>query len=316
MAVKGRKPIPKTQREISNSLITPYDKENGNPNLANPNLDNEVNRSQQISFRGDTTKPFSVSIQDIDEAVFYYLREVIKSFVIQNGVRIPVPVIYGAPEKWKSFQKDGYYRDLNGEIMAPLIMFKRTGINKNRSIANKLDANLPYNYGVFTKGYNSKNAYDNFNVLNNRTPNKVYYSVVVPDYVTVNYQFAIFTYYVEQQNKIVEAIEYASDSYWGNPERFKFKAMIDSFGFQTELSDSNERVVRSTFDLSLNGYIIPDVIQKDMNAQKKSYEASKIIFSVEATNNEGIFLGVEQDGCLVTPTVGEKETQNRSTSIG
>jgi hypothetical protein len=288
----------------------------GNPNLANPNLDPEVNRSQQISFRNDTTKPFSVGIQDIDEAIFYYIQEVIKPFVVQNGVRIPVPLVYGSPEKWKSFQKDGYYRDLNGEIMAPLIMFKRTGMNKNRSIANKLDANLPYNYGAFVKNYTTRNAYDNFSVLNNRTPQKTFYSVVVPDYLTVTYQFAVFTYYVEQQNRIVEAIEYASDSYWGDPERFKFKAMIDSFGFQTELSQNNERIVRSTFDLSLNGYIIPDVIQKDMNAQKKFSEASKIIFAVEATGNEGIFLGVEQGGRLVTPSVSEKETQNRSTSIG
>ena len=316
MASKGRKPIPKTQRQISNSLITSYDKTQGNPNLANPELSPEVDRSNKISFRGDTTKPFSVSIQDIDEAIFYYTREVIKPFVVQNGTRIPVPVVYGSPEKWKSYQKDGYYRDLNGQIMAPLILFKRTGMTKNRSIANKIDANLPYNYGVLTKTYNVKNAYDNFAVLNNRTPNKTFYSVVIPDYLTVNYQFVVFTYYIEQQNRIVEAIEYASDSYWGDPERFKFKANIDSFGFQTELSDNNERIVRSTFDLSLNGYIIPDVIQKDMNSQKKTYEASKLIFALEATSNDAIFTGKENNGRIETPDVGEKETQNKSTSIG
>src|SRR6056300_1298656 len=293
MASKGRKPIPKTQRQISNSLITSYDKTQGNPNLANPELSPEVDRSNKISFRGDTTKPFSVSIQDIDEAIFY-----------------------GSPEKWKSYQKDGYYRDLNGQIMAPLILFKRTGMTKNRSIANKIDANLPYNYGVLTKTYNVKNAYDNFAVLNNRTPNKTFYSVVIPDYLTVSYQFVVFTYYIEQQNRIVESIEYASDSYWGDPERFKFKANIDSFGFQTELSDNNERIVRSTFDLSLNGYIIPDVIQKDMNSQKKTYEASKLIFALEATSNDAIFTGKENNGRIETPDVGEKETQNKSTSIG
>ena len=44
------------------------------------------------------------------------------------------------------------------------------------------------------------------------------------DYVTLTYSCIIQTYYVEQLNKIIEAINYASDSYWGNPERFKFKA--------------------------------------------------------------------------------------------
>jgi hypothetical protein len=44
----------------------------------NPNLGNEKGRGDQISFRGDTVKPFSIGIQDIDEAVFYYFQNVIK----------------------------------------------------------------------------------------------------------------------------------------------------------------------------------------------------------------------------------------------
>jgi hypothetical protein len=53
-----------------------------------------------------------------------------KPFVIQNGIRIEVPVIYGAPERWKSVQRDGYYKDKNGAIMAPLLMFKRDTLKK------------------------------------------------------------------------------------------------------------------------------------------------------------------------------------------
>jgi hypothetical protein len=49
----------------------------------------------------------------------------------------PVPIIYGSPERWKSVQRDGFYRDKKGKIMMPLIVFKRTSVDKNRSIANK-----------------------------------------------------------------------------------------------------------------------------------------------------------------------------------
>ena len=129
MATKGRKPIPKTQREISVSQQVPFDQEVGNPNLAN-----EINRGEQISFKGDTVKPFSIGIQDIDESIFYYFKNVIKPFVIQNGERLEVPIIYGSPEKWKSFQKDGYYRDLNGRIMMPLIMIMLLSLSCNASI--------------------------------------------------------------------------------------------------------------------------------------------------------------------------------------
>jgi len=287
MAIQGRKPIPKTQRELSISQQSPLDK--GGPGfqpIGNPNRSNELNRGRQVSFNGDTTKPFSIGIQDIDEAILYYFTNVIKPFVIQNGTRIPVPVIYGSPEKWKSFQRDGYYRDAQGRIMMPIIMFKRDNIEKVRKMSNKLDANNPHNVALYRKKYSPKNAYDNFSALNNVVPQKVNYAVVVPDYITLTYSCAINTYYMDQLNKIVEAIEYASDSYWGDPARFQFRAMIDSFAIQTEISDNAERVVSSTFSIKLNGYIIPDVIQKDLTALKKLQDVVRVRVT-EQIENEG-----------------------------
>ena len=306
---KTRKPIPPTQRELSVQQHKSFDKEVGNPNYAVET--GKTNRSLNVSFKGDNTKPFSIGIKDIDESIFYYFQNVIKPTVIQNGQRLPVPVIYASPEKMKSYQKDGYYRDQLGKIQAPLIAFKRESIDKNRTIANN-----PNNFGVFTKKYNPKNAYDNFNVLNNRIPIKTHYAVVMPDYLTVTYSCTVFTYYVEQLNKIVEAIEYASDAYWGDPQLFQFRAMIDSFSFQTELNVNDERMVRSTFTVKLNGYIIPDVLQRDLNTVIKYNDKAKIIFSVEATNNTGIFDGnVEGDRIIFNPA-SEEETKNRSTAIG
>ena len=309
-----RKPIPKTQKQLGNEQVTPTYQQAGNPNNFDQTPQN--NRALNTSFKDDTVKPFSVGIQDIDEAVFYYFQNVIQPSVIQNGARLNVPVIYGSPEKWKSFQKDGYYRDQKGRIMAPLIMFKRTDITKNRTIANKLDANYPQNFGVFTKKYTQRNAYDNFKVLNNRIPQQQYYAIVMPDYLTVTYEVAVFTYYVEQLNKIVESMEYASDAYWGNPQRYQFKAMIDSFGFQTELANNDERIIRSTFSIKINGYIIPDILQKDITAINKFSNKTKIIFSMEAIDNPAFFEGNVVGDRIVTETASQKETKNRSTAIG
>jgi hypothetical protein len=94
---------------------------------------------------------------------------------------------------------------------------------------------------------------------------------------------------MDQLNKIVEAINYASDSYWGDPERFKFKAMIDGFTNANQLAQGQERVVRSNFNINMYGYIIPDVLQKDVTAIKKYNEKSKIIFSLETTSNTEVF---------------------------
>ena len=303
-----RKPIPKTQKEISIDQHIPYNKESGNPNLGVPS---DNNRGTKQSFRGDNVKPFNIGIQDLDEAVFYYFQNVIKPSVYQNGERLPVPIIYGAPEKWKSYQKDGYYRDVKGKIMAPLIMIKRTSLEKDRSLTNKLDANNPVNFNVFTKKYDKKNAYDQFAVLNNRTPAKQFYASAVPDYVTLNYDCIVFTYYVEQLNKVVESIQYASDAYWGDPERFKFKASIDSFAFQTEMQTDNERIVRSSFSIKLKGYVVPEILQRDLNGIEKYTEKTKIIFSLETDTPPGFYEGVQKGDRIETTEPTDPNRKDR-----
>ncbi len=281
------KPYPKKQKEISISQHTAFDKERGNPNKKSTKnqTGKTFNRSTKISAKKDTVKPFSIGIQDLDEAVFYYFNEVIKPFVYQNGERRSVPVIYGSPERWKSFQRDGYYRDRDGAVMLPILVLRRDTITKDRSTYNKLDANQPNLYGTFGKGFNPKNAYSNFNVLNNRKPVKQFQTIAVPDFVTLQYSCIIQTYYMEQLNKVIESVEYASDSYWGNPERFKFKATIDSFTTATELTAGKDRLVKGTFNINLRGYIIPDVLQKDLNSIKKYNTKSKVTITSETVSN-------------------------------
>ena len=152
-----RKPIPKTQKQISIDQQQPSDARYGNPNMPIPTQFNETgidfNRSTKLSWKDDTNKPFSIGIKDIDEAVFYYFQNVIKPFVYQNGERRNVPIIYAAPERWKSFQRDGYYRDKKGAIMLPIMVVKRDTITKDRSVYNNLDANDPNLYASFQRQF-------------------------------------------------------------------------------------------------------------------------------------------------------------------
>ena len=173
--------------------------------------------------------------------------------------------------------------------MLPIIVIKRDTITKDRSAYNKLDANEPNLYGTFQRPYNPKNFYSNFAAINNKIPAKQYYAVAVPDFVTLEYSCLIQTYYMEQLNKIIEACEYASDAYWGNPERFKFRAFIDSFTTATELTAGKDRLVKGTFNINLRGYIIPDTIQKEMHSISKYNSKSKFIIQMETTSNSDIF---------------------------
>ena len=287
-----RKPVPKTQREISISQQTPSLDNPNNAVTPLPVFQNPENpataknyRANQISAKGDTAKDYTVSIGDIDEAITYYFNNVIQPQVYQNGTQIRVPIIYGNPERWKAVQKDGYYRDKNDAIMAPIIMFRRTSMEKSYVVGNKLDANNPVNYAVAGKTYQKGDSYSNFDLLNNRKPVTAYQAVVIPDYVTLNYECIIWTYYIEQMNQIVEGVNYASNSYWGDPQRFKFRAKIDTFTNNETLNQGEERLIKTNFSIKMYGYIIPSVINKDLVATKKFFSKGKVTFDSEVVGD-------------------------------
>lgn len=277
------KPIPRNQSEVTQAeLPPPY----LNQGRAISETSFSQNRGTDYSMKDDTVKDISIGLEDIDNAVLYYFENVIKPNVIQNGQRLAVPVIYGSPERWKAVQADGFYRDRSGKLMVPIIMFKREGFDKNRTLGNKLDGNTVHNYQVVGTKFNQRNIYDKFSVLNNRIPSKQYYISSVPDYITVNYNCIVFTDFIEQNNKIVEAIEFASDSYWGDPNRFKFKANIDNFSTTTLLEQGQDRAAKSTFNIKLFGYILPDTVNKDLaTARSKFYTQAQVIFDIETTGS-------------------------------
>ena len=277
-----RKPIPKSQVELSQETIEPYLNRGKSPVPANKKREN------QISLKGDEVKQFSVGLKDVDEAIFYYFNNVIRPSVIQNSTKVNVPVLYGSPERWAAMQKDGFYRDNNGKIQTPLIMVKRDSVEKVRSLGNKMDANNPIHFGVFQKKYSQKNVYDNFSTLNNREAVKEYYGVIIPDYINVVYTCVIFTEYVEQMNKIVESVNFASDSYWGDPERFKFRASIDTYTTTTELIDGGDRTVKTSFQIKIAGYIVSDAINTSVGNPNKFFSKAALKFGLETAGTTEI----------------------------
>lgn len=270
-----------------NKLVKPTDPTYGNPNLIftepfKPG-EPEINRAYETSFRGDPEpKKFSIGIKDLDEAIMFYFNNVLQLSVYQNNDQILVPVIYGSPEKWKSVQADGYYRDTTGKIMTPLVMFRRRSITQNRSLGNKLDGNSAHNVQLFEKSYVRGNAYDNFHVLQNQKLQKEYAVVVTPDYVTLEYDCTMWTNYIEQMDKLIEAVNFASNSYWGDPSAFQFLTKTDSFTDVLTYADGEDRTVQTNFTLTLNGYLIPDSVNAALaQLSNKTYNICKIIFSTE-----------------------------------
>ena len=247
-----------------------------------------INRGEITKREDDNINDISIGLQDHDEAIMYYFNNIIKPSVVTNGDRIDVPLVYGSPERWKGVQQDGYFRDKEGKIQTPLIMFKRDSVEKRRDLGNKMDANNPQLYYVFQSAYNKRNQYDNFSVLQGRIPNKEFHAVVVPDFVKLKYSFIIWTDFVAQNNKIVEAINYSSDSYWGDEERFKFNAKIDTFSNNVEVAQGNNRMVKTNFGLELQGYIVPDAMNKELAKKpQKFFSKSTVVFNTEIVTTSG-----------------------------
>jgi hypothetical protein len=247
--------------------------------ISNPPDTQKENRALEIRRDEDDQPSFKIGLQDIDEAIFYYFENHIKPEIKLNaGERKPVPTIYGSPELWKSVQKDGYYRDKNSKIQTPLIMVKRTSVEKRRDLSNKVDPNFPQVFQTFGQAYSNRNQYDRFSLLNNRIPQKEFYTVVMPDYINLTYEGLIWTDFVEQMNGIVEAVNYASDGYWGDMNKFKFRTTVSSFGNTVEVSTNDNRLVRTSFSLNILGYIVPENLQKyTAHKGSKFYSKSEIV---------------------------------------
>jgi|TARA_B100000085_G_scaffold40785_1_gene33942 hypothetical protein len=229
-----------------------------------------LNRGLLRSRNDDNVKNFSIGLMDIDGAIMFYFNNVIKPSVEENGEKIKVPIMYSNPERWGIVQKRGFLVDNKKQLIIPLIAFKRTSIEKDNTLGvDKLNPRDPKLFYTFQKQYTQKNRYDKFAVQQGLNKQKELYSVAVPDYVTLSYDFVIWTSYIEQMNSIVEQIIYSEGSYWGEDGKFKFRTKIDNYTDASEVSANTERLIRTNFTVTLNGYLIPEQFSEVVTTRKE-----------------------------------------------
>ena len=242
------------------------------------------NRGYQYSRKDEDIKNAEVTLMDMDSAIMFYFDEVIKPSVEDNGENVKVPIMYASPERWKAIQRDGFMKDKKRQTITPVIVFKRNSIEKDSTLpVDKLDANNPHLFYTFQKKFSNVNRYDNFQIQQGTVPQREYYNVMMPDYVTLSYDFIIWTTYIQQMNKIVERVVYSDGAYWGDPNKLRFRSTVDTFTDATEVSDS-ERLVRTNFTVTLRGYLLPKGNFDHRSTTQKFITPKKLIFGQETTN--------------------------------
>ena len=251
-------------------------KTSGYNNKTSDPISKKKNRGQQIAL--ESKAKVGITLYDIDYAMMEYMTDVVIPDVEENGAKVSVPLIYGNPERWKAATKDGYIRDQRGKIQIPLVMYKRNSIARDDSLSNTMNRNV--SYSTLTK-YNKRQKYDKFSLMNEVSPNVEAYNIAMPDYVTVSYEVMVWTHFTEHMNKIVEQFQYATDEYWGDRKKYKFRVRIDSFDNQTEVGQGSERIVRTSFTMAVNAYLLPAEFDNKPTTIKE-YTPKRVVFGFEA----------------------------------
>ena len=264
-----------------------------------------INRGEQLKIEAPSQeRGKGVRLYDVDLAIAEHMIDTVVPSIEVFREKIKVPVMYGNPERWKSIQKDGYLRDKRGVIQIPLIMFKRNSIERNDTMASSMNRHVSY---PSVSQYSKKHKYDKFSAMTGTQRPVEVYDVVMPDYVTVSYEVIIWTDFTEHMNKIVEAFQYATDEYWGDRSGFKFKVKIDSFDNTTEVGEGSQRIVRTTFTMMVNAYLLPEQFNNE-STHKKSLTPKKVVWGVE-TDLTGL------DGGYTTNSKIKKEMYNEYSDI-
>ena len=109
-------------------------------------------------------------------------------------------------------------------------------------------------------------------------------------------------------------INFTSDSYWGDKERFKFNTKIDTYSNTIELAQGSQRQIKTEFGLKLQGYLVPDSINKELAKKPQKYfSKSTVVFNDElSVTPSGVSMTREQ----VRASAGVQNIQQAGTGIG
>jgi len=245
------------------------------------------NRAEQLRRDKDSQKNFTITLYDIDEAILTQLQQ-LQIQVTDVGKQVKVPIFFGPPERWTSAQQYGYIRDKQGKIILPAMILKRT--------ASESDSTLKFfnrylEFPSLMKVYSEHNKYTRFGALmGNNVPVNDVFNVLVPKHMILTYHCIVWTAYVEQMNQVIQTILYNTQDYWGSTKGFRFRVMVDgNYTHTIEIQAGDERVVKTEFDLTTHGYILPDQVtylERHKMTTRKSMTPKKMVMGTEVVKTE------------------------------
>jgi len=257
---KTNKPNPVRTEGITNDLI--------------------LNRAEQTRRDDDVIRTAQRTLYDIDYAIKSYIETEMRPQVTSDGKLITVPVIFASGEKWDNVRRLGYLRDEKGMLQSPVIMLKRNSAAE-RDTQRTLDVNRgdSNNQLVYRSKYNQRNRYEDelFPIpINDPQPSEKIYVIDIPKYVTIEYDMMLWCDFTSQLNDLVDQILPYGRFAWGN-EANKFPTTIGQFSFETVNTVGEDRLVRATAPLTVQGTLL-SAQETRIATIRKNYSIKKVTF--------------------------------------
>ena len=251
--------------------------------------DQILNRANEIRRDDDVVKTPKRTVYDIDYAIKWFIENEIQPQVEANGELIDVPVIYSNGEKWDNVRRLGYLRDEKGMLQSPLIMLKRNSLQE-RDQLKKLDIKRPAdgNQIIYKNSYNKRNKYRDeiFPIpANEPIESAELFAINIPEYVDIEYDLLIWTDFTTQLNELVEQIMPYGTFAWGNNFN-KYRTFIRSLNFETINTVGEDRLVRCTMPLTVNGTLMAEQEYRKSTIQKR--------YSIKQVQWQGVISGSSQ----------------------
>jgi len=261
-----------------------------------------INRANQVSTKNTTIRGnretvivpgnnlsdnYAITLKDIDTAVLNHIKNVIRPTIKEANEVFKVPVYYGNEERWKAVRKRGVLRDKNNSLILPLIMLKRTAVERNDLSGQSFPHDVKGNHidVVRANKWSKDNQYDRFSVQRGTKP--AYENIVtgMPTYSDVNYEVILWTNFIEQMNPLIELFVDNSHTYWGDSTDLKFLCTADSISDASEMNQDGERFIKSTFSITSKAYLLPEylnsVVTNKISNTRKKLTPSRITFGFE-----------------------------------
>ena len=263
-----------------------------------------LNRADQIRRDDDVIITPKRTLYDIDYAIKWYIENEIRPQIEADKQLLSVPVIFSNGEKWDNVRRLGYIRDEKGMLQSPLIMIKRGSVTE-RDDYKTLDVNRnpAGNYIVAKNRYNKRNRYSDSLFpfpANQPAQSEEIYVVNIPKQVKVEYELMLWCDFTTQMNQVVDQILPYGRFAWGN-ETNRFKTTIGQFTFETVNTVGDDRLVRATVPLSVEGTLLSEH-EARLSTLKKMYSIKKVTFDMTVTTD--IFQTTRVPQSIITSGVG------------